>query len=249
MSPSSRAAATTAPRSNRWLIVVAAAALVGVLLVVLGQRAAPLIPRFSAYVASLGPAGPAVFVVGYALATVGFIPGSLLTLSAGAIFGLGWGVVLVFIAATLGSTLAFLIARYGARKAIARRVDSNPQFAAVNRAIAAQGRRIVFLLRLSPAFPFSLLNYALGLTTVSLRDYVLAGIGMLPGTVLYVYYGKLAGDVASLASGAAPARGTGYYAVLGLGLLATIAVTTIVTRTARRALRDATAAAAPGEVT
>ena len=72
---------------------------------------------------------------------------------------------------------------------------------------------------------------------------------MLPGTVLYVYYGKLAGDVASLASGAAPARGTGYYAVLGLGLLATIAVTTIVTRTARRALRDATAAAAPGEVT
>ena len=183
MSPSSRAAATTAPRFNRWLIV-AAAALVGVLLVVLGQRAAPLIPRFSAYVASLGPAGPAVFVVGYALATVGFIPGSLLTLSAGAIFGLGWGVVLVFMAATLGSTLAFLIARYGARKAIARRVDSNPQFAAVNRAIAAQGRRIVFLLRLSPAFPFSLLNYALGLTTVSLRDYVLAGVGMLPGTCL-----------------------------------------------------------------
>ena len=161
MSPSTPSAATTAPRSNRWLIVVAAAALVGVLLVVLGQRAAPLIPRFSAYVASLGPAGPAVFVVGYALATVGFIPGSLLTLSAGAIFGLGWGVVLVFMAATLGSTLAFLIARYGARKAIARRVDSNPQFAAVNRAIAAQGRRIVFLLRLSPAFPFSLLNLSL----------------------------------------------------------------------------------------
>lgn len=242
MSPTPPAAAAI-PRANRWLILAAVAA-AAVLLALLGQRAAALIPQFAAWVAALGPAGPAVFVAGYAIATVGFIPGSLLTLSAGAIFGLQWGVALVFLAATLGSTLSFLIARYAAREAIARRVNDNPQFFAVNRAIAAQGRRIVFLLRLSPAFPFSLLNYALGLTTVSLRDYVLAGVGMLPGTVLYVYYGKLAGDVATLAAGTAPARGAGYYAVLALGLVATIAVTTIVTRTARRALRDATASAA-----
>lgn len=237
--------ATLIQPHRRWWIIAGLACGV-TLLVLAGERATALIPQFSAYVASLGAAGPAVFVVGYALATVGFVPGSLLTLSAGAIFGLGVGVGLVFTGATLGSALAFLLARYGARRVIAGRVESNPQFVAVSRAIAAHGRRIVFLLRLSPVFPFSLLNYALGLTSVSLRDYLIAGVGMIPGTVLYVYYGKLAGDVASLASGATPARGAGYYAVLGLGLVATIAVTTIVTRTARRALRDATAGADPG---
>jgi uncharacterized membrane protein YdjX (TVP38/TMEM64 family) len=97
-------------------------------------------------------------------------------------------------------------------------------------------------LRLSPAFPFVLLNYALGLTRVRFVDYVIAGFGMLPGTLLYVYYGKLAGDVAALAGGAAVERGAGYYAVLLLGLAATVVVTLLVTRTARQALRDAQAA-------
>ena len=89
-------------------------------------------------------------------------------------------------------------------------------------------------------FPFSLLNYGLGLTQVRFADYIVASIGMLPGTLLYVYYGKLAGDVAALAGGAAPEKGAGYYAVLGLGLVATVVVTTLVTRTARRALKQAT---------
>jgi uncharacterized membrane protein YdjX (TVP38/TMEM64 family) len=89
-------------------------------------------------------------------------------------------------------------------------------------------------------FPFNLLNYALGLTRVRFVDYLVASIGMLPGTLLYVYYGKVAGDVARLAGGAAVERGAGYYGVLGLGLLATVVVTTLVTRTARRALQQAT---------
>jgi len=80
------------------------------------------------------------------------------------------------------------------------------------------------------------------MTRIGLRDYVLAGVGMLPGTLLYVYYGAVAGEVAAVASGAGVERDTGYYAVLGLGLLATLAVTTLVTRTARRALREATGA-------
>jgi uncharacterized membrane protein YdjX (TVP38/TMEM64 family) len=124
-----------------------------------------------------------------------------------------------------------------ARGAVERKLEGNPRFAAIDRAIARQGRRIVLLLRLSPIFPFNLLNYALGLTQVRFVDYVIAMVGILPGTVLYVYTGKLAGDVAALAGGAAPPRGPGYYAVLGLGLLATVAVTAIITRTARRALR------------
>jgi len=212
---------------------------VAVIAVVLLARAGGgYIPRFAEWVNGLGAWGPIVFILGYALAVVAFLPGSLLTLAAGAIFGLGAGVAYAFTAALLGSAAAFLIARYVARGAVERRLAGNARFAAIDRAVGAQGRRIVFLLRLSPAFPFSLLNYALGLTRVRFADYLVAAVGMLPGTLLYVYYGKLAGDVAALAGGAAVEKGAGYYAVLALGLAATVAVTALVTRTARRALRD-----------
>lgn len=209
-------------------------------LVLLGREAGGHVERFASWVDGLGAFGPVVFVAGYAIAVVAFVPAVLLTLAAGAIFGLGPGVLYVFCAATLGSALAFLVSRYVARGAVERRLAAHPGFAAIDQAVAMQGRRIVFLLRLSPAFPFGLLNYALGLTRVRFGDYVLASVGMLPGTFLYVYYGKLAGDVAALAGGAAVERGYGYWGVLALGLAATIAVTAVVTRIARRALADAT---------
>ncbi len=120
-----------------------------------------------------------------------------------------------------------------------RRAARDPRFRAIDRAIAADGRRIVFLLRLSPAVPFTLLNYLLGLTRVRFADFVVASAGMLPGTALYVYTGKVAGDLAAAAGGQAPARGAGHYAVLALGLAATVLVTARVTRIARRALADA----------
>ena len=138
----------------------------------------------------------------------------------------------------LGALAAFLVARHLARGAVARRIARNPRFASIDRAIGGQGLKIVFLLRLSPVFPFSLLNYALGLTGVRLRDYALASLGMIPATLLYVYYGKLIGDVAALAGGAAVERDAAYWAVLLLGLIATVAVTTVVTRAARRALKE-----------
>lgn len=203
-----------------------------------GRRAAALIPQFAAWVESLGVWGAVVFVLGYVLATVAFVPGSLLTLGAGAVFGLGQGVVLVLIGATLGASSAFLVSRYLARKAVERRLAGNPRFAAIDRAVEAEGRKIVFLLRLSPIFPFNLLNYALGLTRVRFTDFVIASAGMVPGTVLYVYYGKVLGDVARLSGGARIEKDTGYYAVLALGLVATVAVTTLVTRIARRALSE-----------
>lgn len=208
------------------------------LLVMLGRQAGAYLPQFVAWVDSLGVWGPVVFVAGYVVAAVAFVPGSILTLAAGAIFGLGKGIVIVFIAAVLGSSAAFLVARYLARPAIERRLAGNTRFAAIDRAVGAQGRKIVFLLRLSPVFPFNLLNYALGLTKVRFLDFFVASAGMLPGTLLYVYYGKLAGDVATLAGGSAVAKGPEYYAVLILGLVATIVVTTVVTRIARRALQE-----------
>ena len=234
-------ASPTQAASKRRLVGKIVLIVIGVaLLIFLGRQAGAYVPVFAAWVETLGVWGPLVFIAGYAIAAVAFIPGSVLTLAAGAIFGLLNGIVYVFIAATLGSCLAFLVARHLAREAIERKLADTPRFAAIDRAVSAQGRKIVFLLRLSPVFPFNLLNYALGLTNVRFVDYAIAAFGMLPGTVLYVYYGKLAGDVAALAGGAAPERGIADYLVLLLGLVATLVVTTIVTRTARKALKEAT---------
>ncbi len=209
-------------------------------LIVLGRQAGGYIPVFQAWVESLGPLGPIAFVLGYAVAVIAFIPGSALTLAGGAVFGVAEGTLLVFVAALLGSTGAFLVARHLAREAIERRIAGDERFAAIDRAIGSQGRKIVLLLRLSPIFPFNLLNYGLGLTRVRLVDYVIAGVGMLPGTLLYVYLGSAAGQAVAAAGGAAPGRTPAEWALFGVGLLATAVVTVSVTRIARRALRDAT---------
>jgi uncharacterized membrane protein YdjX (TVP38/TMEM64 family) len=220
-----------------WLQALAALAVLGGLFL-LGRSLGDRVPAFARWVEAQGAAGALLFVAGYALATVAMIPGSLLTLAAGAIFGLARGTAYVLAGATLGACLAFFVARYVARGTVERRLAGNPRFAALDRAVGREGRKIVVLLRLSPVVPFNLLNYALGLTGVRFLDYLVACLGMLPGTLLYVYYGKLAGDVAALAGGASPARGAGAWAVLVLGLAATVAVTAYVTRLARRALRE-----------
>ena len=219
-------------------LVLAAAALVA--LVVLGRAAGGAVPAFQRWVEGLGALGPIAFVLGYALAVIAFVPGSALTLASGAIFGVAKGTAFVFVAALLGSTGAFLVARHLARAAIEKRLAGDPRFAAVDRAIGSQGRRIVFLLRLSPIFPFTLLNYGLGLTRVRLVDYVIAAVGMLPGTLLYVYLGSAAGQAVAAAGGAAPGRSPAEWALFAVGLAATVVVTVSVTRIARRALREAT---------
>ena len=220
-------------------LAIAGVVLAGLLL--LGRAGGDRIPEFAAWVQGLGPWGPVVFIAGYAAAVVVFVPASLLTLAAGAIFGIVEGTLYVFIAAVIGSCLAFLVGRHAARSAIERRIAGNPRFAAIDRATGKQGRRIVFLLRLSPAFPFNLLNYALGLTSVRFVDYAVASVGMLPATVLYVYLGKVAGDVAAIAGGASTNGGPAQAALLTVGLAATVVVTLYVTRIARRALAEATA--------
>jgi uncharacterized membrane protein YdjX (TVP38/TMEM64 family) len=231
-----------APRAGLPLgrVALGLAALAG--LIWFGHAAGGRVPEFAAWVSRLGFWGPSVFVAGYALAVVAFVPGSLMTLAAGAIFGVARGTVYVFAAAVLGSSAAFLVARHLVRGAVERRLAGNPRFAAIDRAIGAEGRKIVFLLRLSPAFPFNLLNYALGLTRVRFADYCAAAVGMLPGTLLYVYTGRVVGDLAAIAGGAAPSRGAGGTLLLVVGLAATAAATILVTRIARRALAEATGA-------
>ena len=207
--------------------------------VVLGRVAADSIPAFSAWIDRLGIWGPIAFVVGYAVACVLLVPASLLTLAAGAVFGLWLGIGVVLAGATLGAAASFLIARYVARDGVKRRLSRHPRLAAIDEIVGSDGRRIVLLMRLSPVFPFGALNYALGLTRLRLADFLMAMIGIVPGTALYVYSGTVAGVVATAAGGGAPGRGAAYYAVLAIGLIATLVVTVLITRAARRALNDA----------
>ena len=218
-------------------MLIAVAVLAG--LVLLGRGGARLVPGLLQRVEALGPWAMIVFAAGYALATVLMVPGSVLTLAAGALFGLLRGTLVAFGGALAGSTAAFLIARHLARPFVERRMASDARIARLDRAVGEEGLRMVLLLRLSPVVPFTVLNYALGITRVRFRDYLLGAVGMLPGTLLYVWSGKLAGDVATAAGGrAGPTRGAAYWAVAGLGLAATLVVAVAAARMARRALRE-----------
>jgi uncharacterized membrane protein YdjX (TVP38/TMEM64 family) len=210
--------------------------LIVIALVILGRYLGASVAPFAQRVERLGPLGPIAFIAGYAIACIALVPASLLTLAAGAIFGIVRGTIYTLIGASIGAALSFVIARYAARGIVERRLAENARFAAIDRAVGAEGLKIVTLLRLSPVVPFSLLNYALGLTRVRLADYLLGMAGIIPGTLLYVYYGKVGGDLAALVGGARPSGGPVSIALLVLGLIATIAVTVLITRAARRAL-------------
>ncbi len=216
------------------------------LLATKGQEIAAGIETFNTWVEGLGSLAPVVFLFGYALAVVAFVPGSLLTAAAGALFGLWQGTLVVFIGASLGACVAFLIARYIARDSIEARLGKHPKFRSVDQAIGKEGLKITFLLRLSPVFPFTLLNYLLGLSKVSFRDYALACFGMIPGTLLYVYLGKVAGEVISIAGDAASTTASSSgkspleITFLLFGLAVTVFITLYVTRVARKALQEAT---------
>ena len=211
---------------------------VGVLLWWVGRSLAPRLLGIVAHIQSLGPAAPIAFILIYAFAVVALIPASLLTIAGGAVFGLVRGVIFSLIGATLGSTVAFLLGRYVARRLVARRLAAMPRFQAIEKAVSARGRRIVFLLRLSPVIPFNFLNYALGLTTISAWDFVAASLGTIPGAFVYTYAGMVTGEALALAGKAQVPKNASYYAVLVAGLVATVAATMVVTRTARRALQD-----------
>jgi uncharacterized membrane protein YdjX (TVP38/TMEM64 family) len=195
-----------------------------------------LLIRALNWINSLGIWGIFAFILVYAIATVLFIPGSLLTLGAGFLFGVVFGSIYVSIGSITGATLAFLIGRYFARDWVAKKLETQPKFKAIDREIAIEGRKIVGLLRLAPIFPFILLNYGLGVTQVSLKDYFFASwIGMIPGTIMYVYLGSLAGNLATLGSSNQQSSNI-QWMIRIVGLIATIAVTVYITKVAKKAL-------------
>jgi uncharacterized membrane protein YdjX (TVP38/TMEM64 family) len=189
--------------------------------------------------------GPLVFVLVYAVAGL-ILPGSILTLGAGFAFGVVLGTVVVSAASVTTAVTAFWLGRTLARGWVEAKVAANPRFRAIDRAVGENGFKIVFLARLSPVFPFTLLNYALGLTRVRFRDYLVASwVGMLPGTVLYVYLGSTVREIADLAAGnveRTPAQTAFFWG----GLAAAVVVTVLVTRVASNALRQAAPAEPQG---
>jgi uncharacterized membrane protein YdjX (TVP38/TMEM64 family) len=189
--------------------------------------------RIEQYIQGLGATGPIVAVLVYTAATVLFVPGSALSIAAGALFGLRTGFLVAFAGANLGALLAFFLARTYLRDTVVRWAEGRPKFRAFDRAVAMQGFKMVLLSRLSPAFPFTLLNYLLGLTAIGPGACVIANLlGMLPGAILYIYIGAGARDAL---------YGLEDYqrAIKYVGLIATLTLVVLLTLMARKALRQA----------
>ena len=188
------------------------------------------------------PAGALAFIPLYAIWVTLLLPGVWASMLAGALYGTLWGSVLVFVGACLGAEAAFLLGRTLLRDWTRRRLASVPKLQAVEQAVSREGLKLVLLTRLSPAFPFSLLNLAYGLSEVSLRDYTVGLIGILPGTILFCALGALAGDVARFGAVLSGEADAGTWVLRIVGVLATVAVVWLVGRAAQRALQGAESA-------
>ena len=183
------------------------------------------------------PTGAVAFVPLYALWVTLLLPGVWASMLAGALYGTWWGSLVVFIGACLGAEAAFLLGRHWLRGWARSQLQRAPKLMAIEQGVSREGLKLVLLTRLSPAFPFSLLNLAYGLSEVSLRDYTIGLIGILPGTVLFCGLGALAGDVARFGEVLSGEASAGTWALRILGILATVASVWLVGRAAQRALQ------------
>lgn len=201
---------------------------------------------FSAWLPALqSPLGAAAFIPLYALWVTLLLPGVWASMLAGALYGPWWGTVIVFVGACLGAEAAFLLGRHGLRDWARARLVALPKLQAVEQAVSKEGLKLVLLTRLSPAFPFSLLNLAYGLSEVSLRDYSIGLIGILPGTILFCGLGALAGDVARFGEVLAGRADAGTWVLRIVGVLATVAAVWLAGRAAQRALAGAAGSDSP----
>lgn len=214
---------------------VAGIAIAVIITALTGRAIAVHLGAMTTHVSGLGAWGRLLFVAGFAIASVIFVPAGLLTLAAGAVFGFAAGLLYAFLGSTVGACTAFLVSRYMARAAVTRHLDRHPRARSVVEAIGRDGRRIAMLMRLSPVIPFGLVNVAMGVTPLPFADFLLSCAAMLPVTALYTYYGAAAGSIARAHEGH-EAKGALYYASLAAGLLATTIVSVLVGRIAKHAL-------------
>jgi uncharacterized membrane protein YdjX (TVP38/TMEM64 family) len=229
---------------KRWQgIPVAVRLMVLIVIVAISIACIMLLPKgfvtdAIAWIRGLGPWGPIVLACLYIPESMLMIPGFLLTLGAGFLFGVIWGTAAASIGSVAGATVAFILGRTLGRAFVERRMAKHPKFAAIDRVVAERGFKIVLLIRLSPIIPFNLTNYLFGLTQVTLKDYVLASwLGMFPATLTYAYFGSLAKNLRELPK----AEGKDAYletALFVIGLVATVVVTVYITRIAQRELKQ-----------
>ncbi len=235
-------------KQKPWAKIGIGVAIVAALAVVLIQYGGAIQQSLQSallWIKDLGPLGPLLFIGLYVIVTVLFLPASLMTIGGGFIFGPFAGCLYVVIGATIGANLAFLIGRYLARDRVAKLIEGNKAFKAIDKAIAQGGWKIVGLIRLSPAFPFNVLNYALGLTRVSFTDNIIGTMGIIPGAFAYSYLGSLsesliqaAGEMATEDAAVDSTQTIIQWALRIIGLIATFAVTIYVTKQARKALKE-----------
>ena len=218
-------------RNRRIILFVAAVALLA-----LGGRAlAANLAVLAEHIAQMGALGIVAFIAGYAVASALFIPASILTIIAGAIFGLAAGSLWALSGAALGACISFLVARHVIGPVVERRLARHARLSAISRGVSEHGWTFVALLRLSPVIPFNVINVVMGVTRISFPGFMLACLAMTPVTILFTYYGTLAGSVAEAVRGQVH-HGREYYVMLFFGLMATIAVTTVITRLAAKKL-------------
>lgn len=194
-----------------------------------------------------GALGLLVLIVLYAGVCLLFLPGSVLSLAAGFMFGMLWGTIAASLGATLGAIAAFLIARMMVRGWIEHRLMSHPKFRAIDRAIGEQGFKIVFLIRLSSLLPYDLSSYLFGLTNVPLGRYVLGTwLGRLPEILAWAYVGSITKNMTDLAAGNVE-MGWEKELLLGLGLAAMVTVAVVIGHIARKAIREAVDTPGPND--
>ena len=229
-----------APKSgNRFRLVMIGIILAGIIAALFFLPIKDYILSVLKWTENLGFWAPLTVIVIYIAACILFLPGSVITLGAGLIFGVVKGTIVVSIGSTLGAVAAFLVGRTLLRNWVEAKVSGNARFTAIDRAVGDQGLKIVFLTRLSPVIPFNLLNYAFGLTRVSLMNYLIGSwIGMLPATLMYVYFGSALRSFAQVAAGDVDG-GALQQAFFWVGLVATIVVVVVVTKIATKAFKEA----------
>lgn len=224
---------------RRSLLLAALVALVAAtMLVDLPLRAAAVGLREQ--LVALGPWGPPLFALGFGLLVACLVPGLPLGMAAGAAFGLPVAIPTLYAGATLGSVIAFLVARSRLRPRIERWLARHPRLLALDELMATRGTVVACLLRLAPGVPFTLLNYALGLTRLPLRGYLVASLAMLPGIAMNASLGAAAGAALD-----GDLHTTTYGVLLGIGALAAVVATVWLARVARSALPGRPAPDAP----
>ena len=214
-------------------VIIAIAVIVGGVIALRALKNSGLLERALQWLGELGPWAPLMFILIYIGSVVFLAPAVILTLGAGILFGLFHGAVYVMTGAIISAVFCFIIARYAARSWIARVLERHPKFRAIDDAVARDGWKIVALIRLAPIFPFSLTNYAFGLTRVPLWQYAVASLAMIPGTTIYVYFGTLIGDVTGIRRGPS----TPAWMKWSIGIVA-VFVAIYLARFARRALKQ-----------